>query len=261
MTDEKRVCLVGTGHGWQLCPTEGEVWTLNDLGIYRYTTMFWDMHNFDWTFKENVEHYSHVEEDLTQEARVERARQREARWQRIELYCRQKGVPLMSVKRYDRIPTSIAFPIYDIIAYFGTDFINSAIACQLAYAIYKGYTVIDCYGINVEMGSEWVYQRDCVSYWVGQAHGRGIRCTVSGSERRPLRILDRRIYGFDIPQREAGKKHKIILEGTVRGTLAVYDESGRGSSGNVAMNLAGCERCGKPVEAGSVCKHCAALTA
>lgn len=256
---ERRICLVGTGHGWQLAPLKGEVWTINDLGVYRHSTMIWDYHNFDWSFKENVEHYSHLEEDLTVEAKIERARGREERWRRIELYCRQTGVALMSVKKYDRIPSSIEYPIKEVIERFSGDgmcgdYINSCIAAQLAYALYVGATRIDCYGINVEMGSEWVYQRSAVSYWVGRAHGMGVPCTISGSERRPLRIIDGRIYGFDLPQQELGKKHSIMLD-QANHYVNVWDESGQAEP-DMKHKVVTCMLCGKPMEEPGKCITC-----
>jgi len=209
----KPLAIVGTGHGHQLAPTSGEVWVMNDLGCFRYCTMLWDVHNFDWTLEENYENYSHIQEDLTEEARWKRTRDRDARFRRIEEFCSRTGTALMSVKSYDRLPNSIAYPLDEVIAFHPgcREFLNSALSHAIAYALYLGHKSIDLYGINVEMGTEWIYQRDCVSYWIGRAHGMGARCTVSGSVRRPLRIIDKKIYGFDRIQKDYGVPKQVRM--------------------------------------------------
>jgi hypothetical protein len=225
----EQLAIVGTGHGHQLAPTTGEVWVLNDLGIYLpQCTMLWDMHDFTWTLEENFDNYSHVEEDLTEKDRWKRAKNRDARFRRIEKFCNETGCVLMSVREYDHIPTSIEYPLDDVIDYFPgcRDFLNSALSQAISYALYDGYDNIDLFGINVEMGTEWVYQRDCVSYWIGRGHGMGARITVSGSSRRPMRILDRKIYGYPGRlQRDCGEQ-KPVLTMPERRPIMVWDESG-----------------------------------
>ena len=230
----KSLAIVGTGHGHQLAPTSGEVWVLNDLGIYRPgTTMLWDMHNFEWTLEENYENYSHIQEDLTDEQRWERTRNRDARFRRIEQFCNQSGCKLMSIKTYAHVPTSIKYPLEEIIEYFKgcREFLNSALSQAIAYGLYLKWKSIDLYGINVEMGTEWIYQRDCVSYWVGRGHGMGARITISGSPRRPMRIIDRKIYGYGAErlQKKVGVKKIVQAVGPTpahRRAVQVWDESG-----------------------------------
>ncbi len=225
----KQLSIVGTGHGHQLAPTSGEVWVLNDLGCHIYCTMLWDVHNFDWTLQENFDNYSHIQEDLTDEERWQRTYNRDARFRRIEDYCNKHGIALMSTHVYDHVPTSIAYPLDDVIDFFPgcREFLNSALAHAMAYGLYSGYTSINLFGINVEMGTEWIYQRDCVSYWIGRAHGMGYRMTCSGSPRRPMRIIDRKIYGFpDRIQKDCGVEKIVRLPGPVPRMIKVWDESG-----------------------------------
>ncbi|GAF93271.1 unnamed protein product, partial [marine sediment metagenome] len=85
---------------------------------------------------------------------------------------------------------------------------------------------IDLFGINVEMGTEWIYQRDCVSYWMGRAHGMDVRLTCSGSTRRPMRIIDKKIYGFDRVQKDCGKEKVVKMAGPIPRPMKVWDESG-----------------------------------
>jgi len=213
----KTLAIVGTGHGHQLAPTTGEVWVLNDLGIYRPgTTMLWDMHNFEWTLQENYENYSHIQEDLTEEERWQRTYNRDARFRRIEKFCNQSGCALMSIKKYAHVPSSIEYPLQGIIDFFPgcREFLNSALSQAISYALYTKWKSVNLFGINVEMGTEWIYQRDCVSYWIGRAHGMGVRMTISGSPRRPMRIMDRKIYGYgeEVLQKDFGVKKTVLAQ-------------------------------------------------
>ena len=45
-----------------------------------------------------------------------------------------------------------------------------------------------------------MYQRDCVSYWIGRMEGAGIKVTINGSRWRPKTILDNQVYGFMLEQ-------------------------------------------------------------
>jgi len=229
----KSLAIVGTGHGHQLAPTTGEVWVLNDLGIYRPgTTMLWDMHNFEWTLEENYENYSHIQEDLTEKQRWERTHNRDARFRRIEKFCNESGCALMSIKKYDHVPSSIEYPLDEVVEYFKgcREFLNSALSQSIAYALFTKWKSINLFGINVEMGTEWIYQRDCVSYWIGRGHGMGVRITVSGSPRRPMRIIDRKIYGYgaDKLQKKCGVRkivHTVGPSPATRRPIQVWDES------------------------------------
>lgn len=204
---------------------------MNDLGCYRYCTMIWDMHDFEWTLEENIAHYSHMSEEISEEEILRRAKGREGRFKVITEFCQKSGVPLMSVRKYAHIPNSYGYPLkkiknfFDKPIYQGGDYLNSALAQVLAYAIYRDFNRIDMFGINVEMGTEWVFQRDSVSYWMGLARGQGRIVTCSGSARRPGRIIDKNLYGFGIPQEEEGVEMIVHDPRKPNTYVKVYDES------------------------------------
>jgi hypothetical protein len=190
--------------------------------------MMWDVHNFEWTLQENFDNYSHIQEDLTEEERWRRTHARDDRFRRIEKHCNEHNIALMSAYEYDHVPTSIEYPLQKVIDFFPgcREFLNSALSHAIAYALFKGYNSIDLFGINVEMGTEWIYQRDCVSYWMGRGHGMGVRITCSGSPRRPMRIIDKKIYGFDRIQKDCGVARIVKLPGPIPRPVKVWDESG-----------------------------------
>jgi len=171
--------------------------------------MIWEMHNLDWNLEEGIDSYKHFETTETREEIIKRIENRNKSWQSIREHCNETNKPLMSVKVYKDIPSSRTFPLDAVAKKFDTYFFTAAITYMLAYAIYTNYTHIDMYGCNVETGTEWAYQRDCISYWIGYARGRGIKVTISGSGLRPLRIhyrLDKKLYSYDIVQPETGTK-------------------------------------------------------
>ena len=230
----RRVALVGTGHGHQLAPDKGEVWCMNDLGCFRYCTMLWDMHDFDWTDEENYAHYSHMSEEISDEEIWKRVKSRAKRFKIIADFCNKNRVPLMSVKKYARVKTSYGYPLRKVIEHFDKpvhqsgDYLNSALSQCMSYAIYRGFTHIDLFGINVEMGTEWIYQRGAVEYWIGLARGMGRVVTISGTTRRPLRIIDKKVYGIGGAQHDPGVEMVVQDPRKAATYVAVMDESAAG---------------------------------
>ena len=78
--------------------------------------------------------------------------------------------------RYAEVPKSERFPLAEIFEQFPTArrYFTSSVAYAIALAIYKGYKVIEIYGVEMETNSEYGHQRTGVAYWVGFAEGRGI---------------------------------------------------------------------------------------
>lgn len=227
------MAMVGTGHGHQLAPGIGHVWCMNDLGIYRYCTMLWDMHDFTWTDQQNYDNYAHMKDEISDEERWKRVKLRRRRFDSITKFTKETGVPLMSVKGYG-YPNSYQYPLKRVIDHFdrkygtGADYLTSALSQCIAYAIYRGFKAIDMFGINVEMGTEWVFQRDAVSFWLGIALGEGIRVTNSGTSRRPLKIIDQKIYGFGVMQKERGVPMIVQDVRKPNVYIKVWDESEEG---------------------------------
>jgi hypothetical protein len=232
-TGKKRVAIVGIGVGHEIAPTKGEVWCMNDLGTMRYCSILWDMHDFEWTDEEAWAQLKELhKESLPDEEILDRMEKRKDRFLRIAEFCNRSGLPVMSVRKYDgsgrtglNVPSSIGFPLEKVIKAVGTDFMNCSMAFAFAYAIMEGYTHVDLFGINVETGTEWVYQRDCVSYWIGRMEGMGMQVTINGSQWRPKVILDLKVYGFNIPQNfDHVRLFQVLNEMTGERRL-IYSES------------------------------------
>lgn len=110
------------------------------------------------------------------------------------------GIPFISLGRYDDIPTSIEYPLQEIIQYFGVDYFASSIDYMLAYAIYKGATEIDLYAVDMLQDAEYIHQKPSVEFWIGFALGKGIKVCIHGERSEILKIRERKLYGYNIEQ-------------------------------------------------------------
>ncbi len=170
-----KLILVGKGYEWHKAPEaseDAEIWGINDV-IMRRT-------NFDLLFNiHKLEDYCEMDMACTRLAS-------------------SVGIPVMMPEEYPELPTSIKFPLKEIMKEFDTDYLMTGIAFMFAYAAYLGYKQIDCYGINMR-GADEKYKnaRACVEYWIGRAQGKGCKVNMYGKYCDCLKTFDRRIYGFN----------------------------------------------------------------
>jgi hypothetical protein len=94
-----------------------------------------------------------------------------------------------------------SYPIDEVIRYFGTDYFTNTVDYAIALAIYRKFTGIGLYGVNMSNATEYAYQKPGVEFWIGQAMGRGIKVTVHGNLSTILKTRDGLLYGYGIPQR------------------------------------------------------------
>ena len=150
---------------------------------------------------------------------------------------KNEKIPVYMLDVDPDVPASIKYPLEDISYTLlhdfyqgrGTDikhrqYFTSSIAYALALAIYKGYETILVYGIEMSSNTEYIYQRDCVAFWVGIALGRGIEVKFHGGDA----IFDRPLYGYDgvIEQKPEAYKERIVeLEAMVKDQRAKKNQA------------------------------------
>ena len=88
-------------------------------------------------------------------------------------WLRDCGIPVLMMERQADLPTSVRFPIDDVIG-IATDYFTSTISLLLGWAIRQGYKEIALFGIDLVVGTEYEVQKACAEFWMGVAHGRGI---------------------------------------------------------------------------------------
>lgn len=166
-----KVHIIGKGFGWELAPEDGETWGVNDLILYRDAKKVFDMHDHTNGFNNTL-------------------------MQAVAKKVNALKIPFISLKKYPEIPTSIAYPIDEIIDAFGTDYFTNGIDYMTAYAIYTGADEINLYGVNVMSGSAYAFERPGVCFWVGYAKGRGIQVNIFGKWSTIMRSRDGELYGY-----------------------------------------------------------------
>lgn len=152
----KKVIIVGKALGWQLAPSEGEIWGLNDLILNRDLSLLFDVHNS--IPKKNIDK------------------------------CNQRNVPIITLNSNELINENIIYPFKEIIKYFDTDLFTNTIDYMIAYAIYKNYEEIDIYGVSMGSVYEYKFQKPSLEFWCGYAMGRGIKVNIKGDEDGKLKL-------------------------------------------------------------------------
>ena len=145
-----KVIIVGKSPDWTLAPQTGEVWGVNNICLKRDVSVVFNMH-----------HMADLG-SLTRKAI------------KMEDYARNNKVPYVTLEELPDIPTSVRYPIEKMHSHY----FNNSIAYMIAYAVHKGATVIDIYGVQMAADAEYREQRPCCEYWIGYARGKGVEVNI-----------------------------------------------------------------------------------
>lgn len=207
-----RLLLVGKGPGRGLAPrgpVRGcEIFGINNVCLEQHVDVIFDMHDLTWTEEECYRFYDHLHGIVPDEELKKRAKLRKHGFNTVLDYAKQSGKPLISVKQYEGIPNSRAYPLTQIVKKYDCDYFTSAVPYCIAYAMYKGYKSIELFGINCDSKEEWAYQRGAVSHWLGIAKGVGLDIRTNGTKTRILRCPNGLLYGYNLQQMPRGFKTK-----------------------------------------------------
>jgi len=197
----KEVNIIGKGPGWDLAPKQNEnkekaLWGVNELIVSkRDLSLIFDMHD----------HRKHFEI---------------SKWKRAVEIINELQVPFISVMGYPQIPTSESYPIEEISKAFDTDYFTNTIDYMLAYAIWEGATVINMYGVDMMVSSEYAYEKPGVEFWVGFAKGRGIKVNNFGRHSTILKSKEGKVYGYLTWQKEVQKMREELIKLEKEGKLS-----------------------------------------
>ena len=72
-------------------------------------------------------------------------------------------------------------------------YFTSSFAFMMALAIYEGFDEINIFGIDMEVNTEYAYQKPCGEFWIGMALGLGIKVTIP----EPCYLCNALVYGYD----------------------------------------------------------------
>jgi len=131
------------------------------------------------------------------------------------------GIPVYTVEHYPDIPTSIRYPLEEMIEEFGIPrtghdqtkdaYFTNTVSFMIALAIYEKFETIEIYGVDMAVGTEYDSQRPSCEYYIGIAKGRGIEVKLPASADL---LKSRFVYGFESEKIAAWKKkvQKTIKE-------------------------------------------------
>ena len=206
----KHVALVGLGPDRELSrqsPAE-QVWGVNALNLFQPVDVIFNMHDM---------RKRAPDADLTPEMKQA--------WDGLDK-ARDDNIPVISCYEIEGYPNVRAFPIERVVEAFRIDYFTCTSAYMLAFAIGVGVNRMDIFGIT---GKEaYQHQIPCLSFWLGQAMGRGIDVRTFGYGSDLLRtqpslsapVSRQHRYGYDQHPLEA----KEFLEGVVGSPIAWEEE-------------------------------------
>jgi hypothetical protein len=196
----KKVQILGLHSGWKDAPLEGETWGITGIIMFRPVSRVIDMHDVSWNKDSWLEHYRvWISQYKTEDQMIKKT---VVRWHGMVEELRrinETKTPLYTCKVHPLVPTSIEYPIKEVVAYFGDDYFSSSFDYAIALAIYEGYERIDLWGVNMSASDEYVYQRPSFSYWLGMAKGMGINFQIHG-ETELLKTSKNYLYGYNTPR-------------------------------------------------------------
>ena len=186
------VHIIAKGSGNEDAPEDGETWGVNDIILRRdQLSMCFHMHEMDWI--------------------------RRKEWSALKLIiekAKKFSISIMTTKVYDWIPTSISFPIDDIVDKFGACYFGSSIDLMISYAMYQGiygiserdFDTINLFGVNMVLSNEYKQQKPSLEFWIGMAMGLGYKVNVNaGKHSAILKTYNKKIYGYNIDQFACGE--------------------------------------------------------
>jgi hypothetical protein len=99
-----------------------------------------------------------------------------------QFLARDHSRPVYMVRREPTVPSSVAFPLADVVRGVSGAYFTSTRAYMLALAVYEGFERIVCIGTGERQPERSLRSTRNVAYWLGVAAGRGIEVVQDWSE-------------------------------------------------------------------------------
>ena len=193
-----KVAIVGFAPSWKEAPfdappEECEIWMLNEM--YKLKDEVKNFHADKW--------FEIHDRNSPSKAMPEH-----------QHFLKNCPCPVFMWKHFDDIPSSVKFPLNEIIEFFeekgfqGSRYFTNSISLMVAFAIYEGFKEISVFGVDMATNSEYQAQRPSVEYWIALAEGMGIKVYIPPTSD----ILKcTQIYGF-----ESNNKNRAWMKAQVK---------------------------------------------
>jgi len=171
---------------------EWDVWACNELGRFMPDTKFDRYFNIHW-----------VDNELTPEA--------------VE-YLAGQETPVYMATTHPKISVAEEYPKEEVLKWMrynfpicgNREYFTSSIAWMLGLAIVRGYKHISLYGVEMQLESEYAYQRPCCETLIGFACGKGIKVEIP----RNCNLFKKYwLYGYEpAPTEEGVLKEEELMD-------------------------------------------------
>lgn len=196
---------------------EGEIWGINFVGSIFKCDKIFSIHDPYWEQEKWPEHWGHMVKEWA-------------------------DTPVIMCRTHPDLPTSMEYPLAEVIEEFQDAYLRNSVAYILAYALLCKPKYISMYGCDFTpyglkphqaMPQQYEYGRCCVEYWMGRAKERGVEIAVTQNgtlldAQQRLHDRETAFYGYDNcqPKLEAdGKKLKLVGFNEPPPKLEVVEES------------------------------------
>lgn len=211
----KKLAIVGCADSKKLAPVDDlsfDIWGMNNLypQLPRATKWF-EIHQIT----------SDGTNYLRRNERIFRGQVVNDYLKQMGEWAQKQAIPVYMQQHWDIVPTSIAYPLNDVLKNFGNYFTNS-VSYMIALAMMEKYEEIHIYGVDMAVvgndvlnpeANEYSYQRPSVEFFLGLALGRGIKIYLPPE----CDLLKTRfLYGFEEQQEQAWKKKCKMIMGTMK---------------------------------------------
>lgn len=195
----KKVAIVGGGPSRRKAPFDDESWE-----IWAFSSRAWTYPRVDRWFE------LHSMTDLRDQLSTYRKGRRSYRGYMRML--RRMSCPVYMQRTHRSIPTSVRYPIEQVLERFGRCF-TSTVSYAVALAIMEGYDVIGLWGIDVRR-KEYLHQRPALKYLLALAKGQGIEVVLPPAARlripgKPRFVETKALYAYDWRSRHAWWRARI----------------------------------------------------
>jgi len=158
---ERKIIILGSGPEWEKCPlstTDREIWAVAKMLMIPNPPA-----RVDRLFSmDDIDHLLTIRRGMfTKEQFVDKINDR--------------NVLYVSTHEISEIPKSKEFPFKEIYNLFKTPYYTNTICYMIAYALWKGVTDIEFWGVAQMGANEYLAERAGVEFWIGLAAGRGVR--------------------------------------------------------------------------------------
>lgn len=106
-------------------------------------------------------------------------------------YLQQFAGPVYLIEARPDIPTSVTYPLAEVVETIGRPYLTSSVAYAIALAIHQGAATIGLWGIDLVTTHEYTQQRPCVEWLLGLAHASGVEIVLPEG----CKLLSGPLYG------------------------------------------------------------------